>query len=80
MAKKTALHDESLINDSEKLAFVLKNFADTNPLLLEQLQYQCLEKNKDDSSKEMDIYAHVKSMFAKKKEPPRITPLHLASL
>jgi hypothetical protein len=49
MGKKTALHDESLINDSEKLAFVHKNFAETNPLLLEQLQYQCLEKIENDT-------------------------------
>ena len=44
MGKKTALHDETLMNNSEMLAFVLKNFSETNPLLLEQLQYQCMEK------------------------------------
>lgn len=73
MGKKTALHDESLINDSEKLAFVLKNFQKQNPLLLEQLQYQYLVNEVSQSNESL-----FNSLFSKNKEPKRITPLHLA--
>lgn len=42
--------------------------------MLEQLQYMCLEKLEKDNSNSM-----FNSIFGKKKEPPKITPLHLAT-
>ena len=68
---KTAfLNDKNLVNDYEKLIYVLKNFETIDPALLEQLQYYTVEKEMDDDEEENDPNAKVTTKM--------ITPLHIA--
>jgi len=47
ISKSTFLHDEDLINNPVQLLYILKNFEELDPVLLDQIQYYYTKEDED---------------------------------